>query len=61
MIGVLWFIINITIDLILFLPSNPMQMTLTNYMMDIGITYIMIPVITMGMGYMAENEGKYRN
>lgn len=57
-IGVIWFIINIAIDLALFLPSNPMQMTLTNYMMDIGITYLMIPVITMGMGYMAENKGQ---
>ncbi|OPY28197.1 MAG: hypothetical protein A4E27_00383 [Methanobacterium sp. PtaU1.Bin242] len=57
-IGTTWFIINIIIDLALFLPSSPMQMTLTNYMMDIGITYLMIPVITMGMGYMAENKGQ---
>lgn len=57
-IGVIWFIINIAIDLALFLPSSLMQMTLTNYMMDIGITYLMIPVITMGMGYMAENKGQ---
>jgi uncharacterized membrane protein YpjA len=57
-IGVAWFIINIVIDLVLFLPSSPMQMTLTNYMMDIGITYLMIPVMTIGMGYMAENKAQ---
>jgi hypothetical protein len=56
LIGVIWFIINIAIDLVLFLPPSPMQMTLTNYMMDIGITYLMIPVITVGLGYMAENK-----
>ncbi|BDZ66746.1 hypothetical protein [Methanobacterium ferruginis] len=58
MIGVIWFVINIAIDLVMFLPPSPMQMTLTNYMMDIGITYLMIPVITMGMGFMAENRLK---
>ncbi|HMK53730.1 MAG TPA: hypothetical protein VK444_03025 [Methanobacteriaceae archaeon] len=57
-IGVIWFIINIAIDLPLFLPPSPMQMTLTNYMMDIGITYLMIPVITIGMGFMAEDKSK---
>jgi hypothetical protein len=55
-IGVVWFIINIAIDLVLFLPPSPMQMSFTNYMMDIGITYLMIPVITIGLGVMAENK-----
>jgi len=55
-IGVIWFVINIAIDLVMFLPPSPMQMTLNNYMMDIGITYLMIPVITTGMGFMAENK-----
>jgi len=35
-----------------------MQMTLRNYMMDIGITYLMIPIMTIGMGYMAENKAQ---
>lgn len=60
-IGAVWFILNIAIDLILFLPPSPMQMTLTNYMMDIGITYLMIPVITIGMGYMADNKAQMEN
>lgn len=55
-IGVIWLIINIAIDLVLFLPPSPLQMSLANYMMDIGITYLMIPVITIGFGYMIENK-----
>jgi hypothetical protein len=55
-IGVIWLVISIVIDLTLFLPPSPMQMSFNNYMMDIGVTYIMIPVITIGMGYMAENK-----
>ncbi|OPX60746.1 MAG: hypothetical protein A4E25_00155 [Methanobacterium sp. PtaB.Bin024] len=56
MIGVVWFVINIAIDLVMFLPPIPMQMTLTNYMMDVGITYLMIPVITIGMGYLLDSK-----
>lgn len=58
MMGVIWFVICIAIDLVMFLPPSPIQMTLTNYMMDIGITYLMIPVITIGMGFMAEKSKK---
>lgn len=56
MIGGAWFIISIAIDLVLFLPPSPMQMNFINYMMDIGVTYLMIPVITSGMGYMSQNK-----
>lgn len=52
--GVSWFIISIVIDLILFLPPSPMQMTLKDYLMDIGVIYLMIPVIATGMGLMAQ-------
>jgi hypothetical protein len=55
-IGAIWFLMSICIDLALFLPPSPMQMDFTNYMMDIGVTYLMIPVITLGMGYMVENK-----
>jgi hypothetical protein len=53
--GLVWFAISIIVDLALFLPVSPMQMGFTDYMMDIGLTYVMIPVITTGMGYMAQN------
>jgi hypothetical protein len=53
-IGVSWFMISIIIDLVLFLSPSAMQMSFTDYLMDIGITYLMILFITMGMGLMAE-------
>jgi hypothetical protein len=55
-IGFSWFIINLAIDLVLFLPPSPMQMNFMNYMEDIGITYLIIPVITIGLAYMADNK-----
>lgn len=55
-LGISWFLISIFIDLLLFLPSSPMHMGLINYMMDIGITYLIIPIISMGMGYMFDNR-----
>jgi len=55
-IGVSWFLISISIDLILFMPSSPMQMSFTNYMIDIGLTYFIIPPVTVGMGYMADKH-----
>jgi hypothetical protein len=58
-IGVLWFIISIVIDLVLFLSPSAMQMSFTDYMMDIGITYLMIPFITVGMGFLAESVRKF--
>jgi uncharacterized membrane protein YpjA len=56
LIGIIWFIINIAIDLFMFLPPSPMQMSFADYMMDIGLTYVIIPVITIGMGLMADNK-----
>jgi len=55
-IGIVWFIINIVIDLVLFLPESPMQMGFADYMADIGLTYVIIPVITIGMGYMLDSK-----
>lgn len=57
-IGIVWFIIDIALDLFMFIPASPMQMSFLDYMMDIGLTYVMIPVITIGMGYMAQNKTK---
>lgn len=55
-IGIAWYIINIAIDLVMFLPASPMQMSFADYMMDIGLTYVMIPVITIGMGYLLSSK-----
>lgn len=57
-IGVFWFTISIIIDLLLFLSPSALQMSFTDYLMDIGITYLLIPFITIGMGLVAEEAKK---
>lgn len=51
--GVVWLIINIVLDQFLF-SRGPMQMTFTDYMYGIGLTYLLIPVITTGAGYLMD-------
>lgn len=57
-IGVFWFTISIIIDLVLFLSPSALQMSFTDYLMDIGITYLLIPFITIGMGLVAAKAKK---
>ena len=57
LIGALWFSVNIAIDLFLFLPPSPMQMTLVDYMTDIGFTYLIYPIVAIGFGYLLEQKG----
>jgi hypothetical protein len=51
--GVVWLIMNILLDQLLF-SWGPMQMTFTDYMYDIGLTYLLVPVITTGAGYLID-------
>ncbi|NNE48449.1 MAG: hypothetical protein HKN37_17490 [Rhodothermales bacterium] len=48
-VGGLWFVISLLIDLPLML-TGPMEMPLTEYVADIGVTYLIIPIIEAGMG-----------
>jgi hypothetical protein len=54
--GISWFFISIIIDLPLFLFGGPMKMTFADYMMDIGLTYLIIPVITIGAGFILHKK-----
>ena len=56
LVGVIWLIINLIIDLIMFLPDSPMQMSFVDYTMDIGITYLIIPTVVIGIGYLLEKK-----
>jgi hypothetical protein len=47
-LGILWLIVSLLIDLPLML-SPPIRMQPIEYVADIGITYLMIPVITVGI------------
>lgn len=55
-LGIIFLLISLIIDLIVFMPNSPMHMNLLEYINDIGLTYLMIPVITIGMGYAINRE-----
>lgn len=49
-VGALWFGICVLVDSPLMLLGGPMQMTIGQYFADIGLTYLIIPAITVGIG-----------
>lgn len=49
--GILWLGISIVIDIPLFLFGGPMKTSISGYVSDIGITYLIIPIITVAQGY----------
>ena len=50
-IGLLWMAANWMLDGLMF-SHGPMKMNLSHYAMDIGTAYLMIPLITIGLGMM---------
>jgi hypothetical protein len=46
-LGLIWFVISFVIDLIMF-SSGPMKMGFGDYLADVGVVYLMIPIITIG-------------
>jgi len=55
LLGVIWFAISIVIDLLMFM-WGPMKMTFAEYMMDIGLTYLIIPTVTIGFGFVKKGR-----
>jgi hypothetical protein len=51
-LGLLWMAANWLLDGLMFV-SGPMKMSLGQYIKDIGIAYLMIPPITIGLGQAA--------
>lgn len=49
-LGLVWLLISVTIDAPLMLFGGPMHMSLGQYLADIGLTYLLMPVITVGIG-----------
>jgi hypothetical protein len=49
LLGVIWFVMCVLIDAPLMLFGGPMKMTFGAYMADIGLTYVIIPVVTSGL------------
>jgi len=56
-LGALWLVISVAIDLPLML-SPPLNYTVTEYAADIGLTYLIIPVITAGIARAAEAHAR---
>ncbi len=54
-IGLLWLVISIVLDLILFM-EGPMKMSFVDYIKDIGLTYLIIPTILIGFCYFIKNR-----
>jgi len=50
-LGILWLLISVAVDLLMF-SWGPMKMSLIDYFKDIGFTYLAIPIITAGFGYL---------
>jgi hypothetical protein len=53
LLGIIWFLMSIAIDLIMF-SSGPMKMGTADYFKDIGLTYLIIPFITTGFGLLVQ-------
>jgi len=49
LLGLIWFLMCIVIDAPLMLLGGPMKMTPGEYMADIGLTYVIFPVVTSGL------------
>lgn len=54
-LGLLWYALCVAIDLPLML-NPPINYTLIEYAADIGLTYVMIPVITVGLALAARDR-----
>jgi hypothetical protein len=50
-LGLVWMAANWLLDGLMF-SSGPMKMSLGRYFADIGVAYLMIPVITIGLSQM---------
>ena len=55
LLGAAFVFCNILFDLPMFL-SGPMQMPLAEYMKDIGLAYLSMPLITLAIGYTLQKQ-----
>lgn len=53
-IGLYWLVINLALDFLVLLPLNKMKPT--DYLMEIGVRYLVMPVVAAAMGLVGEGE-----
>ena len=54
-IGLAWLLLSIILDLMIFM-GGPLKMPFLDYVTDIAVTYLIIPTITSGFGYLMEMD-----
>ncbi len=54
-VGFIWMSISVLLDYPMF-SFGPMKMEFSEYLKDIGLTYLMIPIITTGIGIALERK-----
>lgn len=54
LVGVIWYIINILLDLVILVPMS--GMSIADYFAQIGLRYIMIPVMSITVGTALSNK-----
>ena len=54
-IGGLWLAVNVLLDWPMF-SAGPMKMDFGDYLKGIGLTYLLIPVITMALGTLVQRK-----
>ncbi|MFC1678295.1 hypothetical protein ACFLZ9_00995 [Patescibacteria group bacterium] len=57
-LSILWYFMPLLIDLAMFFPNSPMHMSFLEYMSDIGLTYVIIPIIIINSGYLMDRKIK---
>jgi hypothetical protein len=57
LLGIVWFLISVMIDLLMF-SAGPMKMGIVDYFKDIGLTYLIIPFVTVGSGFIIQTKAK---
>ena len=53
-VGIVWFSINILLDLLILLPMS--GMSITGYFTQIGIRYLVMPVMSIMLGISLDNK-----
>lgn len=57
-LGCLWLAINLVLDLLILVPLA--KMTVPGYLQDIGLQYLLMPIIAASIGAVAERSPSHR-
>lgn len=55
LVGIVWFLVSFAIDQLMF-NFGPMKMAFIDYIKDIGLTYLIIPIITAGSRFVVQSK-----